>query len=148
RQHVAGMSEADLNRAAVQGLVNALGPKVTLVTNETDNSIAESGTIRSNLFEGDIIYLRIKRVDSGLDQQIREAYEPSNGTNKFKGLVLDLRYSTGDDYPAAAAVADLFVKREQTLIFWGTKPIQSKTKKDAISIPVAVLVNKDTAGAP
>ena len=33
RAHVAGLSEAELNRAAVQGLVSALGPKVTLVTN-------------------------------------------------------------------------------------------------------------------
>jgi peptidase S41-like protein len=149
RQHVAGLSEAELNRAAVQGLVNALGPKVMLVTNETaDASSAESPMVRSNLFEGDIAYLRIKRVANGLDQEIREVCRPSDGTNKFKGLVLDLRYSAGDDYLAAAAAADLFVRKEQTLLFWGTKAVQSKEKKDAITIPVAVLVNKQTAGAP
>jgi C-terminal processing protease CtpA/Prc len=148
RQHVAGLSEAELNRAAVQGLVNALGSKVMLVTNETVESNGESPMVRSNLFEGDIAYLRIKRVREGLDQQIREVCRPSNGTNKFKGLVLDLRYSTGDDYLAAAAAADQFVRKEQTLLFWGTKPVQSKEKKDAITIPVAVLVNKQTAGAP
>jgi len=149
RQHVAGLSEAELNRAAVQGLVNALGTKVMLLTNDaTDSSGAESPMVRSNLFEGDIAYLRIKRVATGLDQQIRDVCHVSNGTNKFKGLVLDLRYSTGDDYLAAASTADLFVKKEQTLLFWGTKPVQSKEKKDAIMIPVAVLVNKQTAGAP
>jgi C-terminal processing protease CtpA/Prc len=148
RQHVAGLSEAELNRAAVQGLVNALGPKVTLVTNEVAESNGESSMVRSNLFEGDIAYLRIRRVSDGLDQQIRQACQPSAGTNKFKGLVLDLRYSSGDDYLAAAAAADLFVRKEQTLLFWGTKPVQSKEKKDAITIPVALLVNKQTAGAP
>src|SRR5258707_1965856 len=148
RQHVAGLSEAELNRAAVVGLVNALGPKVTLVTNETVESNGESPMIRSNLFEGDIAYLRIRRVADGLDQQIREVCRPSDGTNKFKGLVLDLRYSSGDDYLAAAAAADLFVRKEQTLLFWGTKPVQSKEKKDAITIPVEILVNKQTAGAP
>ena len=148
RQHVAGLSEAELNHAAVQGLVNALGSKVMLVTNETVESNGESPMVRSNLFEGDIAYLRIKRVREGLDQQIRDVCRPSNGTNKFKGLVLDLRYSTGDDYLAAAAAADQFVRKEQTLLFWGTKPVQSKEKKDAITIPVAVLVNKQTAGAP
>src|ERR1041385_1496904 len=143
RQHVAGVSEAELNRAAVQGLVNALGTKVMLVTNEPANSSAsESTMVRSNLFEGDVVYLRINKVASGLDKEIRDTCQPSNGTNKFKGLVLDLRYCNGDDYPAAAAVADLFVKKEQTLLFWGTKPVQSKEKKDAITIPVAVLVNK------
>jgi C-terminal processing protease CtpA/Prc len=148
RQHVAGLSEAELNHAAVQGLVNALGSKVMLMTNETVESNGESPMVRSNLFEGDIAYLRIKRVREGLDQQIRDVCRPSNGTNKFKGLVLDLRYSTGDDYLAAAAAADQFVRKEQTLLFWGTKPVQSKEKKDAITIPVAVLVNKQTAGAP
>lgn len=149
RQHVAGMSEAQLNRAAVEGLVNALSPKVTLVTNETaESSSAESPMVRSNLFEGDIVYLRIKRVADGLEKEIRDACQPSNGTNKFKGLVLDLRYATGDDYLAAASAVDLFVKKEQTLLFWGTKPVQSKEKKDAITMPVAVLVNKQTAGAP
>jgi hypothetical protein len=148
RQHVAGLSEAELNRAAVVGLVNALGPKVTLVTNETVESNGDSPMVRSNLFEGDIAYLRIKRVGEGLDQQIRDICRPSDGTNKFKGLVLDLRYSSGDDYLAAAAAADLFVRKEQTLLFWGTKPVQSKEKKDAIMVPVAILVNKQTAGAP
>lgn len=149
RQHVAGLSEAELNQAAVQGLVNALGTKVMLVTNESaDTSSAESPMVRSNLFEGDIAYLRIRRVANGLDKEIREACRPTDGTNKFKGLVLDLRYSTGDDYLAAASAADLFVKKEQTLLFWGTKPVQSKEKKDAITIPVALLVNKQTAGAP
>ena len=148
RQHVAGLSEEELNRAAVLGLVNALGPKVMLVTNETTESNGESPMVRSNLFEGDIAYLRIRRVAEGLDQQIRDACRPSEGTNKFKGLVLDLRYSSGDDYLAAAAAADLFVRKEQTLLFWGTKPVQSKEKKDAIMVPVAILVNKQTAGAP
>ena len=148
RQHVAGLSEAELNRAAVQGLVNALAPKVTLVTNEIVESNGESSTVRSNLFEGDIAYLRIRKVAEGLDHQIRQVCQPSAGTNKFKGLVLDLRYSSGDDYLAAAAAADLFIRKEQTLLFWGTKPVQSKEKKDAITIPIAVLVNKQTAGAP
>ena len=67
RQHVVGISEAELNRAAVVGLVNALGPKVTLVTNETAESTGGSPMVRSNLFDGDIVYLRIRRVADGLD---------------------------------------------------------------------------------
>ena len=33
RAHLAGMSEAQLNQAAVRALVNGLGPRVSLVTN-------------------------------------------------------------------------------------------------------------------
>src|SRR3954467_7150537 len=37
RTHLPGLSEAELNRAAVQGLVSALAPKVTLGTNQISN---------------------------------------------------------------------------------------------------------------
>jgi len=97
--------------------VNALSPKVTLVTNEVAESNGESSMVRSNLFEGDIAYLRIRRVSDGLDQQIRQACQPSAGITSSKAG-LDLRYSSGDDYLAAAAAADLFVRKEQTLLFW------------------------------
>jgi len=53
----------------------------------------------------------------------------------------------GDDYAAAAATADLFVKKELPLLNWGSGMVQSKEKTDAIALPVAVLVNRQTAGA-
>ena len=36
RAHLAGESDADLNRAAVQGLVSALAPRVSLLTNRNE----------------------------------------------------------------------------------------------------------------
>jgi C-terminal processing protease CtpA/Prc len=62
-------------------------------------------------------------------------------------VALDLRYAGGDDYAAAAAAADLFVKKEQPLLNWGSGMVRSKEKSDAIGLPVAVLVNRQTAGA-
>ena len=62
-------------------------------------------------------------------------------------MILDLRYAAGDDYAAAAATAELFIKKEQPLLDWGTGMVRSKDKSDAISLPVAVLVNRQTAGA-
>ena len=63
-------------------------------------------------------------------------------TNKLEGVVLDLRYAAGDDYASAAATAELFIKKEQPLLDWGTGMVRSKDKSDAISVPVAVLVNR------
>src|SRR5260221_3537334 len=65
RAHLSGVTEAELNRAAVKGLTSALGPKVSLVPNSsaaTDHS--ESALVtRSNLFDGKVAYVRIARVD-------------------------------------------------------------------------------------
>src|SRR3989442_1424259 len=148
RAHVAGMSEAELNRAAVKGLISALGPKVSLVTNKGETNAPEAALVsKTNLFEGDIAYVRIGRVAEGLTKMVGQAYQKSSETNKLKGLVLDLRYAEGDDYEVAAETADLFVSKERPLLNWGKGVVKSKAKKDAVGLPVAVLVNHRTAGA-
>jgi hypothetical protein len=149
RAHVAGLSEAELNRKAVEALVSALAPKVSLAgAGETTGAARETPLIsKATLFEGDIAYLRISRVGSGLDKAVHGTYSDLSATNKLKGVVLDLRYADGSDYAAAAATADLFVKDERWLLKWGDNAAHSKAKNDAITLPVAVLVNHETAGA-
>jgi C-terminal processing protease CtpA/Prc len=149
RAHAAGLSEAELNRAAVQGLVSALGPKVSLLTNGAAARSAEDVPLvsRLSLMEGEIAYVRVERVGDGLAKALREGYDQVGATNKLKGMILDLRYAGGDDYAAAAATADLFVKKEMALLNWGNGVVRSKEKTNAIAAPVAVLVNRSTAGA-
>src|SRR5262245_8464888 len=48
RAHLSGVSEAELNRAAVEGLVTSLGSKVKLLT----NGAAQDGTNSSLLISG------------------------------------------------------------------------------------------------
>lgn len=149
RAHLSGITEAELNRAAVQGLVSALGPKVLLLASGARND-SPAGTpmaSRSVLVDGEIAYVRIARVSEGLAGAVREACQKVTLTNKLKGVALDLRYASGDDYAAAAATADLFVKKALPLLDWGKGVVQSKAKDDAISVPVAVLVNRATSGA-
>jgi hypothetical protein len=149
RAHLAGMNEDQLNRAAVGGLVSGLAPRVVLVTNAAaPGTNAEAPlVIKSSLFEGDILYVRVGRVGDGLAKAISTACSDPETTNKLKGVALDFRYAGGDDYAAAAAVVDLFVKKEQPLLDWGNGMVKSKEKSDAIALPVAVLVNRQTAGA-
>lgn len=148
RAHVPGLSEAELNRKAVGALVSALSPKVSLSGAEESGGAdgARPPVSKTTLFEGDIAYLRISKVGSGLDKGIRGAYSDLSGTNKLKGLVLDLRYAGGSDYEAAAAAADLFLQEERWLLKWGDTSAHSKAKSDAITLPVAVLVNRETSG--
>jgi hypothetical protein len=148
RQHATGVSEAELNRAAVEGMVTALGPKVSLVTNNSPAATEHQSLTQSTLFEGDIAYLRIARVEEGLAKAVRDAYGQLTSSNKVSGIVLDLRYADGSGYAAAAAVADLFVSKNEPLLNEGKGVISSREKKDAITTPVAVLINHKTAGAP
>jgi hypothetical protein len=149
RAHLAGMSEGQLNQAAVGALVSGLAPRVSLVTNAAAaNAAGEAPLVsKSSVFEGDILYLRVGRVGDGLANALSAACSKPGTTNKLKGLALDLRYAEGDDYAAAVAAADLFVKKEQPLLNWGNGMVKSKEKSDAIVLPVAVLVNRQTSGA-
>jgi hypothetical protein len=150
REHLAGMTEGQLNQAAVGALVSRLAPRVSLVTSAAAGGAPGEAPLvsKSSVFDGDILYVRVGRVGDGLANAISAACSKPETTNKLKGVVLDLRYAGGDDYAAAAAAADLFVKKEQALLNWGNGMVRSKEKSDAIALPVAVLVNRQTAGAP
>ncbi len=149
RSNLTGVSEADLNRAAVEGFVTALGPKVKLLGEgaESGHDAAGPPLTKTSLFDGAIAYVRIGQVADGLAQKMRETCARLTSSNKLNGLVLDLRYAGGEDYAAAAAVGDLFQKSERPLLNWGTGMVQSKEKTDAINLPVAVLVNRQTVRA-
>jgi len=149
RQHATGVSEAELNRAAVEGFLSALGPKVSLVTNDAsgNGSAGARPVSQAKIFEGDIAYVRIGRVEPGLADAVSEAYRQLTGTNHVDGIVLDLRYTDGTDYEAAEAAADLFISKGEPLLNWNGRVLSSHKKADAIAIPVAVLANHGTAGA-
>ena len=154
RSNLTGVTEADLNRAAVQGLLSKLSPKVSLVTAESGSKPVEEKSpgekllvSKSSLFDGDIGYVRVSRVAEGLSKAVREACLKVAGTNTLKGVVLDLRYSGGDNYAAAAETVDVFLKKERPLLDWGKGVTRSQDKSDAIAVPVAVLVNHETAAA-
>jgi hypothetical protein len=149
RAHLAGMTEAQLNQAAVQALIAGLGPRVSLVTNGTAAHARADAPLVSKLsvFDGEIGYVRVERVGDGLAGAVREACAKLDATNKLTGVILDLRYAAGDDYASAAATAELFVRKPQALLNWGNGMVQSKENNNARSVPVAVLVNRQTAGA-
>ena len=146
--HLSGITPADLNRTSVNALVSALRPRVSFAGGADLAGGTGSGQVtKSSLFDGQIAYLRIERVAAGLAEALRESYQKLVGTNQPNGLVLDVRYAGGDDYAAAAAAADLFLKKERPLLDWGHGVTRSTVKPEALASPVAVLINRQTAGA-
>jgi hypothetical protein len=148
REHLPGLSAEQLNRVSVDSLLSALAPKVALVRPGEKDETSEGPLVsRPTLFDGDLGYVRVQRVTEGLDNAVRTAVTQLATTNKLKGLVLDLRYCGGDDYAAAAAAADLFMKKDKPLLNWGTGMVRSKDKPAPLASPLAVLMNQQTAGA-
>ena len=149
QSNLAGVSRAELDDAAVRGLVQQLAPRVALVTNAPaggGDADATAVITRTNCFENAFGYVRIARIEPGLARGLGEALT-ALATNRLGGLVLDLRYAGGWDYAEAARAADWFVADERPLVDWGAGVQKSTTKTNAFTQPVLVLVNARTAGA-
>jgi hypothetical protein len=152
RSHLAGTSEADLDKAAVRGLVSQLHSRVSIVSGNESGSGTNGESdapllAKSALYDGPIAYFRVGRVGEGLANQINGAYKELKGTNHLKGVVIDLRFADGHDYGSAASVADMFINKELPLLDVGNGMVRSKAKADAVTLPVAILVNQQTSGA-
>ena len=149
RSHLAGESESDLNRAAVQGLLNQLHAKVSLVAGKSETNKPDEGPLlaKTTIYDGSVAYLRVGRVGEGLAEKITSACKQLGATNHLKGVVLDLRFADGHDYGAVASVAGLFIPEETPLLDWGGGVVHSKVNAEVITLPVAVLVNQHTAAA-
>jgi Peptidase family S41 len=147
--HLAGVSDAELNSAAVDGLLKQLHGRAALVSASaiTTNSKGGPELIKSDVLESNVAYLRVGRVGNGLAEQLGAAYHQCAATNKIAGVALDLRFADGDNYAAAVAAADLFVTKKMPLLEWGDAVEDSQPAKKRIPGPLAVLVNGETSGA-
>lgn len=147
RANLAGVNDEELNRAAVAGLLSQFYPRVMLATNATPGVESDERVSRVSVYDRAYGYIRVATVGKGLADQIASAYAGLVQTNRLKGLVLDLRFATGVDYDAAAKAADRFLAKEQLLLDWQDGSARSAAKPDPIRLPVAVLVNHQTAAA-
>ncbi|MFN3410459.1 MAG: S41 family peptidase [Limisphaerales bacterium] len=144
REQLAGATDESVNRAAVEGFLQALGGRVALAAPE---ATTEAGPLipRQQVFDGSIGYLRVARVAPGLADAVATAARELMATNTLGGLVLDLRFTAGADYAAAAATVDLFLAREVPLLNAGQGLVSSQTKTNALRLPVVALVNGQTS---
>ena len=149
RANLTGMSDAELNSAAVEGLLQELHGRATLVGGPAKTAISQSGLelIKSEVLESNVAYLRVGEVGDGLADQLDNAYHQLAATNKIVGVVLDLRFTGGNNCPAAVTTADLFITKKTPLLEWGNEAKDSRPAKEPISGPLAVLVNGETSGA-
>lgn len=149
KANLAGATDSKLNEAAVRGLLAELGPRVSIVEEGAGKSTTNvtQGLVSTDLFDGHFAFFRVRRLATGAGAEIQAQYDRLRRTNELKGVVIDLRYVDGQDYPAALALADRFIVGEMPLVDWGEGWKKSVAKTNAITLPVALLVNRQTAGA-
>jgi hypothetical protein len=149
KSNLAGTSEAELNGAAVRGLLDQLAAKVTLV-GEVPAALGQASTnalVAATLFDESYGYFRVNRLESGTAREFQALADRFRATNALKGVVIDLRFTGGHEYAAAVALADRFFTSEQELVNWGEGWKRSTSKTNALTLPVAILVNRKTTGA-
>ena len=146
RTNLPGLNAVELDRAALDGLVGALSPRVRWAGISESNT-ATAAVSRVTLHEGEIGYVRAQQVGAGFAAELQSACDRLLSTNKLQGLVIDLRYAKGQHYPAAADSANLFLGKERPLLNWGQGLKNSTQKTNYYRFPVALLVNGETAGA-
>jgi hypothetical protein len=149
RENVDGVSASDLDQAAVKGLINQLKPQALLGEVSPAGAPGASGLVSSRVYDNAFVYFQISSVTDELADKLLAAYRDLSATNKtkFKGVVLDLRFAAGTDFAAAAKTADDFLNNEQLLLHWGTNSVHATKKRNAITVPMAILVNHETSGA-
>lgn len=150
RSNLTGLSEAEVNRRAVEALLQALHPWVKLAPANEKEAAPESrapALARTLEFDGAFACFQVDRVTAGLAAELASARERLAASNTLQGLVLDLRFAGGEDYSEAASVADLFVADERPLLSWEGRTKRSTAKPHAWRQPLIVLINHETAAA-
>jgi hypothetical protein len=141
------LTDAQVSRAALEGLVKQLQPQVQLATNQQETASLKSPILDARVFDHQFGYTRIGEISRSLAREWRAAFDKLSASNRLKGLVIDLRFSTGYDHNAAAALADYFFAEEKPLLQSGETTLRSAAKQNALTQPLAILVNGETRGA-
>ncbi len=102
---------------------------------------------------GDIGYIRLTQFSPNAANDVRNAFIALKKNHDIKGVILDLRNNGGGLLNEAVKIANIFVKKGQTIVTTKGKLASNnqvyKTPGPAIDrkIPLAVLVNANTASA-
>jgi hypothetical protein len=144
-----GSNEADLNRAAVEGLLAELKSSAMLLGTPAGGEAAAPVLGKPVIYDDSFACFRVLKVEANLASELMTSYREMAATNKskIKGVVLDLRFADGADFAAAAAAADCFLKTSEPLLETGGVMVRSTKKDDAISVPLAALINSGTSEA-
>lgn len=108
-----------------------------------------ANNVESSVISNDIGYIRILEFENNIFNQFKAEYEELVNNKKVKGLIIDIRNNPGGIVSETVKIADLLCgegKIVETIYRDGTKKVYMSDADEA-NIPIAVLVNENSASA-
>ncbi len=106
-----------------------------------------------NMVSDSIGYIKTRSFTRNISSEVIDAYEDLNANNELKGLILDLRGNPGGLLNEAVKMANIFIDKNQEIVFtkgkikeW-EKSYKTKTAPVDTSIPLVVLISRSSASA-
>lgn len=109
----------------------------------------QNNNISSEILDNNIGYIRIWAFENQIYDQFKKEYDKLMGNN-IKGLIIDLRNNPGGLVDQTLKIANLLVPESDALKLvsrYGVEKIYKTTSKDEINIPLAIVVNENSASA-
>lgn len=145
RTNLHGIDSERFEKEALRGLLRRMEGRAELIkAGEPEVTLATELAEPTKVFEKRYGYLRVHQVEAGLAETIQQGIQ---GKSDLHGLMVDLRFAQGRDYGAAVRAANQFVNRDETQLVIGERHLRTGLNENAISGPVAILVNAKTTGA-
>ena len=145
------LSETELNRATLQGLLERLSHGISLLPGHDGAAGEPAVPSYGELFESHVGYLRPGTINAANLKQIDKRLEEF-GSKKIDALIIDFRASASGDFSTAADLAKRFCPKGK-LLFTLRKPAShqdrafNSDRDPAFQGLLAVLVDGETAGA-
>lgn len=147
RKNLPSISEEDLDRAALQGILTEFQSQLELVSARSASSAANGSPALTRYYESSIGYIAAPLLDDSASKILREAYRRLKSENILRGLVLDLRHVSGNDYRQVTKIAGLFTQTETPLLDWGDGIRFSEPQPLQVEVPLVVAIDQTTRGA-
>ena len=121
-----------------------------ILTLEVERKAIKINHIETEVLENNIGYMEIATFDEGCYDEFVQKWEELKKQN-ITSLIIDLRNNGGGIVQEATNIADMMVEKDKTLLIIAGKDKEEeiiKAKKEKlINIPIAILVNENTASS-
>ena len=147
RENLPSISAEDLDRASLQGILTEFQSQLELVSARSVSSEANASPALTRYYESSIGYIAAPLLDDSASEVLREAYNRLKSENNLRGLVLDLRHVSGNNYRQVTKIAGFFAQAEIPLLDWGDGIRFSEPQSIQVEVPLVVAIDQTTRGA-
>ncbi|MCX7872643.1 MAG: S41 family peptidase [Verrucomicrobiae bacterium] len=146
KQKLTVTTPQQLEDAALSGILARYSNLVQITSSNTPTQTT-APIKKSTILETNLAYFHIQQINQDLPEQFKNTLSALEKTNTLNGLIIDLRFASGNDYNAASQFINLFIPQEKDLFSIGDHVYKSTPKNNPIELLTIILINKQTACA-